>query len=631
MIANSNAPHLYDVVVVGATPGGIMAAIAAAREGLSVVILERTSHVGGLPANGLGATDISTREAAGGLFKDFTDRIRETYRRTYGVDSEQYVMCSEGFHFEPSVAEKVLEEMLGEHPSIEVRRRRQFDARPDRVKRQGGRLVSLVVTNLSTGAEEIVRGRMFVDGTYEGDLAAAAGVPFNTRREGVLDYGEPLAGRVYRKWKSLEVGEGSTGEGDDTIQAYNFRLCLTDRPENAVPIQKPENYNRDDYASLIEDFRENRVPGLYTDEQEWDGIGRVTNIVWIPNGKTDANNQHLAFVSTDLPEENYPWPTADWAWRDAFLKRLRDYTLGLFWFIQNDPEVPESLRNNARRFGLAADEYQDNGNFPRQVYVREGRRILGQYCFLAHDALSSEPGGRPPIHPDSIGASHYPIDSHAVRKREPGRDHLDGFINMTTQPYTVPYGVIVPRTIENLWIPVPVSASHLGFGTLRMEPCWMLLGEAAGMAAALALELNVSARCVPIELLQRQLLDHGAVLIYYKNVSRDDPAFAPLQYLGVRGALPGWDARLDEPVSQEEIRRWCRILRVPAPETGVATRREGLIRCWEKLTSLESLMHSAEARKMSKQDTPARPSAAPTRERTKVTSSVAGTGNGQNG
>jgi hypothetical protein len=241
-----------------------------------------------------------------------------------------------------------------------------------------------------------------------------------------------MAGRVYQAWRSKELGEGSTGEGDDTIQAYNFRLCLTANPENRVRIAKPENYDRAEYVSLIDDLRLDRMPGVHTDEFEWEGIGRITNIVWLPNGKTDANNQHLAFLSTDLPEENYPWPTADWVWRDRFAARLRDYILGLFWFMQNDPEVPESFRANAGRYGLAADEYADNGHFPRQVYVREGRRIVGERCFLAHDALPTAPGGRPPVHPDSVTASHYAVDSHAIRKRESGRVHLDGFVSMST-------------------------------------------------------------------------------------------------------------------------------------------------------------------------------------------------------
>jgi hypothetical protein len=573
-------PSVYqaEVVIVGATPSGITAAIAAARKGCSVVLLERTSHIGGLPANGLGATDIATRGVAGGLFQKFVGRIRRHYEQTYGEGSTQVELCSDGFHFEPSVAERVLGEMLAEHPGIEVRTMRQFDALPASVEKQSGRIASIRVTNRASGAVEVYSGDAFIDATYEGDLAAAAGVPYTTRREGLGDYHEPLAGRVYREWGRAETGEGSTGEGDDTIQAYNFRLCLTDQPANRVPVPKPDGYNRDEYRVLLDQLKNNRWPGVYGHELEWDGIGRVTNIVELPNGKTDANNQHLALVSTDLPVENYPWPTADWAWRDRFQVRLQNYILGILWFIQNDPEVPESFRKNASRYGLAADEYTDNGNFPRQVYVREGRRIIGERCFLAHDALPVTAGARPPIHSTSVTASHYAVDSHAVRKYEPGRVHLDGFLSMQTKPYTVPYGVMVPKTIDNLWVPVAVSSSHLGLGTIRMEPCWMALGEAAGTAAVIAIGLEIPARAVPIAELQRELVSRGAVVIYYQDVAPGDPLFPVTQYLGLRNGLTGWGVDVDALATNDEFERWCRIAGIDdiaLPRN--ATRRDALL------------------------------------------------------
>lgn len=579
----SPADFKADLIVVGGTPGGIMAAVAAARRGRSAIILERSVHIGGLPANGLGATDISTRGAAAGLFKEFTGRLRDFYLTKYGSDSEQLKVCSDGFHFEPSMAEKILLEMLEECPSITVLTQRQFDAKPERLQAHGRQIQSIQVLNLQTGKDETYTGAVFLDATYEGDVAGAAGVPFSTRREGYADYHEPMAGRIFQRWGFPdEIGEGTTYEGDDTIQAYNFRLCLTDRPENRVPFPKPPGYNREEYASLVDDLKFDRMPGVHVREREWDGIGRVTNIVWLPNGKTDANNQHLAFISTDLPEENYAWPEADWAWRDKFQERLRNYTLGLFWFLQNDPEVPESFRTNAQRFGLAADEYTDNGNFPRQVYVREGRRIVGEACFLAHDAIPVLPDSRPPIHPTAVTASHYPVDSHAVRKREAGRVHLDGFVSVHTAPYTVPYGIMVPKMIDNLLVPVAVSASHMGFGTLRMEPCWMALGEAAGAAASLMMQLDVPARLVPVDLLQGDLVARGAMLIYYRDVPASDPAFPVIQYLGVRGLVPEWVARLDEPVTKADLARWMTVFGVD--ESSLApgvSRREILLSLWE--------------------------------------------------
>lgn len=562
-----------ELVIVGGTPGGLMAGIAAARNGRTTVVLERTAHLGGLPANGLGATDIGTRGCTQGLFLEFIRRVRAHYVAAYGEDSEPVKLCSDGYHFEPSVGERVLEAMVADAgPNLTVLRGRQFDATSDNVTLEGNRLTALRVTVRNSGEVEEWRGEVFIDATYEGDLAAAAGAPFRTRREGFEEFNEPCAGVVYKPWDG-EPAEGSTGVGDNAIQAYNYRLCLTDRPDNRVPIPKPQDYRRDDYLSLIEDVRVGRWAGQPGRELELDGIGRMVNIVLTPNGKSDSNNQHLAFLSTDLPEENWPWPTADWAWRDRFAQRLRDYTLGLLWFAQNDPELPQEFRDPCARWGLAADEYTDNGHFPRQVYVREGRRIEGEYLFTAHDALPTTRGGRPPVHGDSITASHYAIDSHAVRKREAGRAHLDGFLSIRNTPYTVPYGVIVPLKVEGLLTPVPVSASHLGFGTLRMEPCWMALGEAAGEAAALALESGTAPRDIAVDRLQDRLMNHGAVLIHFTDLDPGHPACTAASWLALHGVIETWEFRPEAPATAAEAGRWAL-----AVGHGFDTFREGMTR-----------------------------------------------------
>lgn len=556
-----------------------MASIAAAREGCTVLLLERTSHIGGLPANGLGATDIATRQATRGLFWVFISRVREHYSVTYGPESPQAKLCAGGYRFEPSVAELVLEGMIAEQPAITVRRGCQFDALPERVEHDDRRVVAITVSDRKTGRLERCAGEAFIDATYEGDLAAAAGASFRTRREGPEEYGEFGAGIYYCRWGEKQKDYFTTIHlgGDHRIQAYNYRLCLTDVETNRVPIPKPLSYDRNEYLSLADDLRLDRATGAYNGELEWDGIGRVVNMVATPNGKTDSNNQHLAFISTDLPEENQPWPTASWAWRDAFSQRLRDYTLGLLWFIQHDEAVPESYRVNALRWGLAKDEFIDNGNFPRQVYVREGRRIEGEYLFTAKDAIPVREGGRPPVHGDSVTASHYPIDSHACRKREPGRPHLDGFLSLPTRPYTVPYRVIIPRGSENMWVPVAVSATHLGFGTLRMEPCWMALGEAAGEAAALAVERDVPARLVPTETLQDRLLDHGAQLVHIRDLPPEHPCWRIAQLIALRGGLPEWEAKPDAALEVDEGERWARLLGAdPALVAGAGTRGEAM-------------------------------------------------------
>lgn len=554
----------YDIVVVGGTPGGIMTAVAAAREGKSVAILERTSHIGGLPANGLGATDIATRNATTGLFREFTKRVNKYYIDQYGENSPQAKDCSNGFHFEPSVAERVFAEMLEEHNDrIDVLTGRQFDAEPCNLVMSDESIQTIYILNRINGEREKYTARIFVDATYEGDLGAAAGVPFRVGRESKNEFGEPGAGRVYEYWKSLP-SEGSTGEADNAVQAYNYRLCLTNVPENRISIARPDVYDRNEYVSLVEDVWTGRntlksminvtdsmleanrrhiasgnptmLPG-----DSW-GIRKISSMVTLPNGKADANNQHAAFISTDLPEENWPWPTSSWEWRDKFAERLRNYTLGLLWFVQNDSELPEHFREAAKEWGLAKDEYADNDNFPRQVYVREGRRFEGMYFFTAKDALPVSEGERPPIHPTSITASHYALDSHAARKRETGRAHLDGFISYPTMPYTVPYGVIVPKTIKNLLLPVPVSGSHIGFSTLRMEPCWMALGQAAGTAASLAIDSRRSVQNIDIQELQTRLIAQKATLVYFRDITPDDPCFPEAQRMALSGEKTGWNA-----------------------------------------------------------------------------------------
>ncbi len=577
---SSDSRH-FDVVIVGGNPGGITAAISAARQGKTSVILERTPYVGGLPVNGLGATDIHTRGATTGLFTEFTGRIAQYYKDNYGSDSRQFKDCSDGYHFEPSVAYQVFRSMIDEHKDkITVLTMRQFDAETPNVIIENGYIKSIHVLNRENGAIETYYGEVFIDATYEGDLGAAAGVPFRVGRESRDEFNEPGAGRTYEYWISVP-GSGSTGEGDNAIQSYNYRLCLTDNPSNRVPFMKPDRYDRSEYLSLVEDvwtgrntqsvmrdvteemLEENRrhiaagnktkLPG-----DSW-GISKITNMVGLPNGKTDANNQHAAFISTDLPEENWPWPTSSWEWRDRFAQRLKDYILGLFWFAQNDSELPEHFRKAVAEWGFAKDEYQDNGYFPRQVYVREGRRFEGVYFFTAHDALPVAEGQRPPMHSSSITSSHYALDSHAVRKRESGRVHLDGFTSYHTAPYTVPYGVMLPKTISNLLLPVPVSGSHIGFSTLRMEPCWMALGQAAGVAASLAIDNGTSVQEVDVETLQGQLLKQDVTLVYFRDIHPDDTDFHLAQMMGLKGYLPEWEARLNDPVDEETLEQWNRL------------------------------------------------------------------------
>ncbi len=551
----------YDAVIVGGTPAGIMAGITVSKAGRRAVILERTGYIGGLPANGLGATDIHTRGATGGLFLEFVGRVKQHYSDRYGADSQQVIDCSDGYRFEPHVAEKVLNDMIAEAgDNLEVRALRQFNHEPSNAIRDGASLRQIKIIHRESGAEEIYRASVFVDATYEGDLAAAAGAPYMLGREGADEFNEPCAGKFYQRWDAPVDEYYSTGQADNAIQSYNYRLSLTTVKSNMTRIEKPPTYHRDEFVSLIDDVRLNRFAGP-PKPMEFDGIGAITNMARVPNGKVDGNNQHAAFISTDLPEENWPYPTASWDWRDRFAQRLRDYILGLFYFAQNDPELPADFRERCLRWGLAADEFQENGNFPRQIYVREGRRIRGEYLFTAHDALSKR-GSRE--HMTSITASHYALDSHACLKREEGRPHTDGIFTYPTTPYCVPYGVIVPLEVENLLIPVPASGTHIGFSTLRMEPCWMALGEAAGVAINVSLDDGNSVRAANVIEIQRRLLGAGAVLTYFEDASPGDAHYEALQFFALRGFLgESYQANLDNPVSAEDRSNWTTWANTP--------------------------------------------------------------------
>ena len=605
MGAEPGAATQTDVAVIGGTPAGIAAAIAAARAGLDVVLVEPSRHLGGLMTNGLGATDIRPNASVGGIFRRLVGMVREHYASTYGEDSEQIRVCNDGYRFEPSVAERLLEALVGEQERLAVWRGwrlawtggasmpeggrwlvhtepgadvTQIDETPER-RVTAVTLAAVDEQGRATGEQVRLEARVFVDATYEGDVALGAGAAYRIGREGREELGESHAGVVYQDFHDRMTYPGSTGEADRRIQAYNYRLCLTDDPKNRRAVEKPAGYDRTPYLPLIDDVRSGRMPGFWGPR----GGTAVLNFVAMPNRKSDANNHHFCFTSSDWAEANFDYPEAGPERRLEIAEAHRAYTEGLVWFCQNDEELPEDFRDAAREWGLAADEFQDNGGFPRQMYVREGCRIVGGYLFSASDALLDASGGRSPVHWDSVASGGYQIDSHATRKREDTgledaevadgrRVALEGFIGLheETVPYQIPFRVMVPEGIDGLLAPVAVSASHLGYGTIRMEPVWMALGEAAGTAAALALERGARVRDVPRGSLQRELLAAGQVITYFEDVAPAGFAgyeeqaaglAAATQFWGARGFFANYAARPDELLTQGEAQRWAWLAR----------------------------------------------------------------------
>jgi len=501
----------YDVVIYGATPAGIAAALAAARLSSSVALVEPTADFGGMMTGGLGRTDVRNRALQAGIFREFIQNVKSFYLSAYGPQSRQVGHSSSGYYFEPAVARAVFLQMLSDQPGIETYflhslsavRTRHFSLTSAQPSSQTS-LLSMTIEDIPSGKTKTLFADAFIDASYEADLAALAGTPYRVGREGRDEFNEEHAGEIFWDYKKYVVAPGGSGKGDNRVQAYNYRLCLTKRPGNKTPIRKPKGYDPATYATVLLDAQERFLR-----------LSEILSLGRIPNDKFDVNNHGFARQSTDLPEANYDYPDADPQARAGTALLIKDYILGLLYFLQNDPRLPAYLRSEAAQWGLAKDEFTDTGGFPSQLYVREARRIVGLYTLAEKDALLDPALGRTTPQPDSIAVGDYPMDSHATQKWHPERpDAYEGFFYLPyiTKPYQIPYRVMLPLSVQRLLVAAGVSATHVGYGSLRMEPVMMALGQAAGTAAYLASQAHTWPKNVPIPLLQQILLQTSQVL-----------------------------------------------------------------------------------------------------------------------
>jgi hypothetical protein len=479
-----SSPELF---IYGASPAGLGAALTAAREGLRVLVAEPWGQIGGMVTGGLGRTDLGRPEMVGGVFREFMDRVVRHYAARYGADSAQVKDCSGGERFEPSVAKQVLTEMLAEAGVEVLLRRAVASAEVD----------AGAVTSVTLESGERISADAFVDASYEGDLLAAAGARYRVGRESRSEYGEEYAGHLFwdpSKGRSTEHG---TGEGDDRVQAYCFRLCLTDREEHRFPIEQPPDYDPARYGLLRAYLA--AAPRRLKD---------VLLLGQLPNGKWDVNNWGFCWQSMDLIEGNAGYVEGDWTTRRDIARRHREYQQGLLYYLQHDPSVPSDLRAEAARLGLCRDEFAERGGWPEQLYVREARRLIGRHIFTEHDARRGRTKS------DSVAVGSYPLDSHATQWYRPGQPTPapEGFFMCSTKPYEIPFGSLQPESLANLLVPVCLSATHAGYGTLRMEPVMMNLGMACGLAAALAKRHGCAVSDVAAEELQRELETRGQVI-----------------------------------------------------------------------------------------------------------------------
>jgi len=513
---------VYDLVVYGGTSGGVIAAVQAARMGKSVLLIEPGEHLGGLTSGGLGSTDIGNKAAIGGLASDFYGRICQYYQKEDAWNWQDRKDYQPGdtwdkeqrwWMFEPRVAEGLFNDLVRE-ASVPVLFKERLNLKEGLVQ-EGSQIKCLI---LESG--RVVRGRMFIDATYEGDLMALAGVSYTVGREANARYGETCNGVQTRRATHHQFnfpvdpylipgdpssgllpgihaeGPGTEGAGDHRVQAYNFRVCLTDVPENRVSFIKPEHYDPSRYELLL------RYYEAGFDQLPW-------HHSYMPNRKTDTNNNHG--FSTDNIGKNYLYPDGDYRTREAIVQDHISYQQGLLWTLANHPRVPEAIRAQASQWGLARDEFEGTGHWPHQMYVREARRMVSDYVMTELNCRGKR------VAPHSVGLGAYNMDSHNVQRYVDGEGHArnEGDVQIGGfPPYPIAYEAIVPHAAEctNLLVPVCLSASHIAFGSIRMEPVFMVLGESAATAACLAIDHHTTVQAVDYRQLRERLMAQGQVL-----------------------------------------------------------------------------------------------------------------------
>lgn len=518
-----------DVIVYGGTSAAITAAVQVKKMGKSVIIVSPDTHLGGLSSGGLGFTDTGNKEVIGGLSREFYHRLYEHYQQDNSwvwQKKEEYGNKGQGtpaidgnnrtmWIFEPHAAEKVFEDFVKEF-NLTVYRNEWLDRSAKGVSKKGGKIRSFL-----TLSGKQYSGKMFIDATYEGDLMAAAGVSYHVGREAnsvynekwngvqteVFQHGHHFKAKIspYKIENDPNSGllpevsaepAGTYGSGDKRIQAYCFRMCLSNHPDNRIPFAKPAGYDPARYELYARVF----ASGWRETFDKFDPI---------PNRKTDTNN-HGPF-STDYIGKNYDYPEASYERRKAIIKDHELYQKGLMYFLQNDPRVPADVRDKMQQWGLPKDEFTDNGNWPHQLYIREARRMIGEFVMTEADAL-----GKTKV-PNPVGMGSYALDSHNTLRyvKADGYVQNEGDIGVhPDRPYSIAYGSILPKVKEcqNLLVPICVSSSHIAYGSIRMEPVFMILGQSAATAAVLSIDNKISPQKLPYEKLREVLLKDQQVL-----------------------------------------------------------------------------------------------------------------------
>ncbi len=546
----------YDLVVVGATGSGVVCAVRAAREGCSVLLVQYNRHVGGMMTNGLMQWDALYGGHRSPLFSEILRNIERHYIATYGENSRDHqIIRYTHEHYpigwaEPHVAEREFNRLVAGENKITL----LLEHYPIAVQHDGALLRTVTLREYGGTAEIRVRGSIFADATYEGDLFALAGVPYRCGREARDEYGEPHAGKLFcniaggaaprdavegrlniRPYGAHQgsIDPTSPFTGDGAVQAYNYRFCVTKDPDNRILLtEPPPDYNRDEYL----DYNRRSI---------------ATNAG--PNQKSHMN-------SPILPGENHEYPEADWPTREKIIRRHLNFALGLMYFLQNDESVSPAQRERFRQWGLPKDEFADNSHVPYEMYVREARRIVGRHVYTEHDNSLAPGLGRTPIQSDSIAITDWYMDSHACTTDSRPEYHYDGKLILTeeSRPGQIPYRSLLPQGVDNLLVPACLSATHIAWGAVRLEPVWMQTGEAAGFAAALARQQDTTPAQLDSDLVVRTLVQRGQMVSFFNDVSVacKEPWVAAVQYFGTKGFFADYDARLASPLKRATARVW---------------------------------------------------------------------------
>lgn len=517
----------YDVVVFGGTPAGIAAAVAAGQGGAKVLLVEPSYLIGGLMSGGLTKTDIGKADTIGGLARDFYNRVLAHYTKTYGAESEQVKACDGGYYFEPKVALQIFGEQLTE-ARVAVRTKERLES----VEVKSGQVRAITTRNYETGKESRLVAKVFVDGSYEGDVMAQAGVLYRVGREAREEYGESLAGLTEGPAEYL-------GKGDHRVQAYNIRGTITTNDQLRLPIPKPQNYYRVAHAGLIRTVNQHQLKSI---SELFPDVGRWAMI----NGKCDPNK-------ADFPGANFGYTEGDYEQRARITAKVQDYWLSLWYLLQNDPELPEAFKADARRWGLPKDEFLESNHVTPQIYVRVARRMQGRYLLTQRDVQYDR------FKPDTICMGSYNTDCHAIQviQTDDG-PRAEGSFNGAADAYEIPYRCLLPHGVNNLLVVAAVSATHVAYSSLRMEPVFMMLGHAGGIAAQMAAADGIAAQDISIQQLQSRLAAAGIPL---------QAPFRPVVEIRLKTALP---LRVGEPVEFELVAKQER-----APLTQLAWNFDG--------------------------------------------------------